>query len=82
MATFREIEASKAKLLNLSMYLTPGEHRSEESSLGERPFAENSEMNAEVRQLRVPVFLNRNRRKMKQIRKHLWVSGSDDTGDL
>jgi len=25
-----------------------------------------------VENLRVPVFLNRNRRKMKELRKHLW----------
>ena len=28
--------------------------------------------------LRVPVFLNRNRRKMKQLRKHLWMPRGGD----
>ena len=30
----------------------------------------------DVENLRVPVFLNRNRRKMKELRKHLWQKSS------
>ena len=31
-----------------------------------------SSSSTDAENLRVPVFLNRNRRKMKELRKHLW----------
>ena len=52
--------------------------RSEASESGEKAGATQQESQQdEVERLQVPVFLNRNRRKMKQLRKNLQPGSSD-----
>lgn len=56
------------------------DQNAESSSSGS--YTKNNE-DSEDQSLQVPVFLNRNRRKMKQIRKHLWrPETKEEAGEL
>lgn len=75
------MDAAKSKLLHLSMYRRPFD-RNEGSSSADKPLQDEQQADeSEVERLRVPVFLNRNRRKMKQLRKHLWQQRCSDKAD-
>mmetsp|Transcript_45218 Transcript_45218/g.60005 ORF Transcript_45218/g.60005 Transcript_45218/m.60005 type:complete len:139 (-) Transcript_45218:699-1115(-) len=83
LATFRKPDAQKKKLLQSSLYrrssasgaLDKDNNHSGEASSPADEKADNNQTQPEldeVERLRTPVFLNRNRRQMKQLRKHLW----------
>jgi hypothetical protein len=60
------MDVRKAKTLKKSIFEDRDSKQIEEGSNQNGDFLEE-------KRLRAPVFLNRNRRKMKQLRKHLWA---------
>ena len=87
------MESHKTKLLKQSMYYRNNNARriinndnsrdSNDKHEGLKILQSSSSTDAE--NLRVPVFLNRNRRKMKELRKHLWQKpgvGAQADGEL
>ena len=80
MVSFRKMEPAKQKLLSKSLFRRASEVNEGSSSMEKQGQSEQLSGVEEIDRMRVPVFLSRNRRKMKQLRKHLWQK-PDPEGD-
>ena len=89
-ASFRQLDSQKTKAIRQNMFkgnlVGVKRQASEASKTSDKNNQEDPEAE-DYSSLHAPVFLNRNRRKMKQLRKHLWLNRStrnseEPSGDL